>query len=194
MKNPCSTRVIAASLLCIVGWSASAEEADSSKPVSAAQSFVTRATQDGLAEIQMGKLAQTRSSDEKVKAFAAQMVTDHAKANEELSAIAKRKNMEVPTDLDREHATMVHTVSAKPPSEFDAEYGRHMIEAHDAAVTLFKDAAAVGDKDLAGFAKKTLPTLQKHQQLAASLPSKMPVRAGSDATDLATPDPAESHQ
>jgi putative membrane protein len=181
-------RVLVTSLLCLVAFGASAEEADSSKPVSAAQAFVTKATQDGLAEIQMGKLAQTRSSDEKVKAFGAQMVADHTKANAELSAIAKRKNMDVPTDLDREHATMVHTVSAKPPSEFDAEYGRHMIESHDAAVTLFKDAAAVGDKDLSGFAKKTLPTLQKHQQLAASLPSKLPPRAGLDGADSPTPD------
>jgi len=186
-------RALVTSLLCLVAFGASAEEVDSSKPVSAAQAFVTRATQDGLAEIQMGKLAQTRSSDEKVKAFGARMVADHTKANTELSAIAKRKNMDVPTDLDREHATMVHTVSAKPPSEFDAEYGKHMIQAHDAAVTLFKDAAAVGDPDLASFAKKTLPTLQKHQQLAASLPSKLPPRAGLDGTDSLTPE-TESRQ
>jgi putative membrane protein len=176
-------RVFVTALLCIVSCAAHAEEADSSKPVSAAQSFVTKATQDGLAEVQMGKLAQSRSSDEKVKSFAAQMVADHSKANAELSALAKRKNLTVPTELDKEHATMVHTVSAKPPSEFDAEYGKHMIEAHDAAVTLFKDAAAVGDKEIAGFAKTTLPTLQKHQQLAASLPSKLPPRAGLDAGD-----------
>ena len=155
--------------------------------------FVTKATQDGLTEVQLGTLAQTRSKDPKVKEFATRMVADHTKANTELSAIAKRKNMDVPTDLDREHATMVHTVSAKPPSEFDAEYGKHMIQAHDAAVTLFKDAAAVGDPDLASFAKKTLPTLQKHQQLAASLPSKLPPRAGLDGTDSLTPE-TESRQ
>jgi putative membrane protein len=185
-------RVLVTALLCVVTCAASAEETGSSKPVSAAQSFVTKATQDGLAEIQMGKLAQSRSKDEKVKSFAAQMVADHTQANAELSALAKRKNMDVPTDLDREHATMVHTVSAKPPSEFDAEYGKHMIEAHDAAVTLFKDAAAVGDKEIAGFAKKTLPTLEKHQQLAAALPSKLPPRAGLDDADSPTPEP-QSH-
>ncbi len=81
---------------------------------------------------------------------------------------------------------MVHAVGTKPPSEFDAEYAKKMVEAHDAAVMLFTDASAVGDKDIAGFAKKTLPTLHKHQELAATLPAKRPPPAGAD------PDPRTS--
>jgi putative membrane protein len=168
--------ILAALLSTSIGL-ALAEELDSTKPVSAAQSFVTKATQDGMTEIRLGELAQTRSSDPKVKAFATRMIEDHTKANAELSALAKRKNLDVPTELDTKHATIVHGVSTKPPSEFDAEYGKHMIEAHDAAVTLFSDAGAVGDKDIAGFAKRTLPTIHKHQELAVALPSKRPVPA-----------------
>jgi putative membrane protein len=178
-------RALLTALLCVATCAASAAEPDSTHPVSAAQAFVTKATQDGLAEIQLGTLAQNRSKDPKVKEFAARMVADHTKANADLAALAKRKNLEVPTDLDDKHRTMVHAVSTKPPSEFDAEYSRQMISAHDAAVTLFSDAAAVGDKELAGFAEKTLRTLHQHQQLAASLPAKLPPRAGTaDPTDL----------
>jgi putative membrane protein len=168
--------ILVTALLCVSIGVASAEEPDSSQPVSAAQSFVTKATQDGLTEIQLGTLLQTRSNDPKVKAFAARMVADHTKANEELSAIAKRGKLDVPTGLDDEHATMVHAVSTKPPSEIDAEYAKHMVEAHDKAITLFKDAQAVSNKEIAGFAKKTLPTLQEHQRLAAMLPAKRVTR------------------
>ena len=173
-------RALLTALLCVATYICAAAEPDSMKSVSAAQAFVTKATQAGLAEIQMGTLAQQRSKDPKVKSFAARMVEDHTRVNAELAALAKRKNLEVPTDLDGEHATMVHTTSAKPPSEFDTNYGKHMIEAHDAAVTLFSDASAVGDKDLAAFAKKTLVTIHQHQQLAAELPTKRPPRAGAD--------------
>jgi predicted outer membrane protein len=165
-------RVMLTALLCISATAAFGEEPDSSQPVTAAQAFVTKATQAGLAEIELGKLAQTRSSDPKVKEFAATMVQDHTQANADLSAIAKRKNLNVPTSLDDKHATMVHAVSTKPPSEFDAEYSRQMVDAHDAAATLFSDGQAVGDKDIAGFAKKTLTTIHRHQQLAATLPAK----------------------
>jgi putative membrane protein len=180
-------RVLLTALLCVATCAASAEEPDSTQPVSAAQAFVTKATQDGLAEVQLGKLAQTRSQDPKVKEFAARMVADHTKANAELGALAKRKDLEVPTDLDDENATMVHAVSTKPPSEFDAEYSKHMVAAHEAAVTLFSDAAAVGDKELAGFAKKTLPTLREHQQLAASLPMKRSAPAGAAGAEPPPP-------
>lgn len=165
-------RALLTALLCISATVVCAEEPDSSQPVTAAQAFVTKATQAGLAEIELGKLAQTRSSDPKVKEFAATMVNDHTKANAELSTLAKRKNLEVPTALDDKHATMVHAVSTKPPSEFDAEYSRQMVQAHDAAATLFADGQAVGDKDIAGFAKKTLITIHRHQQLAETLPAK----------------------
>jgi len=163
--------------------------ADSSdKAPSAAQMFVTKATLDGLTEVELGKLAQSRSSNADVKAFAAKMVTDHTKANAELGTIAKQQGLEVPNQLDGEHNTILHAVGTKPPSEFDAEYAKHMLQAHDAAVTLFEDASALRDKQIAGFAKKTLPTLHKHQQLAAGLPAKRPtaVGAGESADAAAT--------
>jgi putative membrane protein len=181
-------RVLLATLLCVAACTAfGVEDSDSTEPVSAAQAFVTKATQAGLAEIQLGSLMQTRSSDPKVKAFAARMVKDHTRANAELAALAKRKKLEVPTDLDAEHATMVHAVGTKPPSEINAEYAKQMRDSHDAAVTLFQDASAVGDKDLAAFAKKTLPTLREHQQLAATLPAKPKVVPNPETPQGATP-------
>jgi putative membrane protein len=189
-------RVLLTALLCVAATCATAaDETDSSQPVTAAQAFVTKATQDGLAEIQLGKLVDTRSKDPKVKEFAARMVADHTKANAELAELAKRKNLEVPTDLDDKHATMVHAVGTKPPSEFDAQYAKQMLEAHEAAVTLFSDASAIGDKDISGFAKKTLVTLRQHQQMAAMLPAKRTPRAG-EAADTNDPSaaPPDTHE
>lgn len=180
-------RALLTALLCFATFAAAAEEPDSTEPVSAAQAFVTKATQAGLAEIQLGRLAQQRSSDPKVKEFGARMVKDHTKANAELSTLAKRKNLEVPTDLDDKYATMVHAVGTKPPSEFDFEYGKQMREAHESAVTLFQDATAVGDKDLSAFAKKTLVTLRQHQQLAATLPARPKVTPNPETPTGETP-------
>ncbi|MEJ1960282.1 MAG: DUF4142 domain-containing protein [Gammaproteobacteria bacterium] len=174
-------RILTGCLLCLAALGAYAADDDSTKVATAAQMFVTKATQDGLTEVELGRLAQSRSNDAAVKSFAAKMVDDHTRANAELAAIAKREGLDVPTQLDREHATIVHAVGTKPPSEFDAEYARHMVEAHAAAATLFSDASAVSDKGIAGFAKKTLPTIHKHQQLAATLPAKRPAAEGTEA-------------
>jgi putative membrane protein len=176
--------ICAALLTCLLIPCAYAAETESATATSAEQFFVTKAIQNGMAEVQLGKLTQSRATDPAVKKFGAQMIKDHEKANAELSSIAKAKNLEVPTELDGEHATVMHRMSAKPASEFDSEYGKQMIEAHQAAVTLFSDAAALSDKQLAAFAKKTLPTLKHHQQMAGMLPARMPTRPeGASPTD-----------
>jgi len=62
-----------------------------------------------------------------------------------------------------------------------------MVEVHDAAATLFRDAEAVSDAEISGFAKKTLTTIHKHQQLAAELPAKRPAGARTEAELKANP-------
>jgi putative membrane protein len=178
--------------LCLLTSGAlAAEEGTSAQGISAEQHFVTRATQGSLAEIEMGKLAQKRSKDPAVQKFAAQMVKDHEKARAELTTLAKSRNLSVSTQLDDEHATIMHRLGTKPPSEFDSEYGKQMIEAHEKAVTLYSDAAALQDKDLVAYAKKALPTIQQHQQMAATLPGKVPVRREATlTTDPLSADPA----
>jgi putative membrane protein len=171
-------RTLLVATLCLFSTGALAVEEDSSgAPVSPEQHFVTEATQSSLAEVEMGKLAQRRSKDPAVKQFGAQMVKDHEKAHAELTALAKSKNLKPSTQLDGDHSTLMHRLGTKPDSEFDREYGKTMIEAHDKSVTLFSDAAALKDNELKAFAKKTLPTIKSHQQMAATLPGKVPARA-----------------
>jgi putative membrane protein len=43
---------------------------------------------------------------------------------------------------------------------------------HSKAIALFESAAGASDPDLAKFAKKTLPTLKEHKELAEKLPGQ----------------------
>ncbi|HUQ09922.1 MAG TPA: DUF4142 domain-containing protein [Steroidobacteraceae bacterium] len=147
-----------------------AANADKSAPAPAA--FVKKAAQDGMMEVEAGKAALSKSSDESVRSFAQRMVDDHGKANEELSSIAKAKGIDVPKELDAEHQQMVDALSAKSGNEFDREYSKHMNMDHTKAIALFEAASKSSDADLAGFAKKTLPTLKQHKQMAEKLPGK----------------------
>lgn len=49
---------------------------------------------------------------------------------------------------------------------------------HSKAVSLFEAASKTADAEIAGFAKKTLPTLKQHKQLAEKLPGKVSAPAG----------------
>jgi putative membrane protein len=135
-----------------------------------AGAFVKAAAQDGMTEVELGKLAMDKSNNAAVKRFAQKMVQDHGAANAELSGIATGKGLEVPAGLDAKHQGLVTKLSAKSGAAFDADYAKHMAMDHTQAIALFQsEAANSGDPELAGFAKKTLPTLQEHKRMADSL-------------------------
>jgi putative membrane protein len=141
--------------------------------------FVKTAALDGMTEVELGKLAASKSNTSDVKRFAQKMVQDHGQANQQLTAIARSKGLPLPTKLDAQHEAMVKELSAKSGAAFDSAYASHMAKAHTKAVALFEAAAQSSDAELAAFAKQTLPTLQQHEQLANNLNASVETRTAS---------------
>jgi putative membrane protein len=141
--------------------------------------FVKTAAQDGMTEVELGKLALSKSSNDEVKQFAQKMVQDHGQADQQLASLAQSKGLTVPTKLDAKHAAMVKMLSAKSGAAFDSAYAKHMAKGHTQAVALFEAASKSSDPDLAAFAQKTLPTLQEHEQLAENLRASVATRTAS---------------
>lgn len=135
--------------------------------------FVMEAAQDGHAEVAHGKLAQNQAGSAAVKSFGQRMVTDHTKAGAELAAIAKKLGMKVPADMSDKHKVEHKKLAGVKGAQFDEEYTKHMVHAHENAVTLFQKQAKSGEaKELRDFAAKTLPTLEEHLKMARELKSK----------------------
>lgn len=132
--------------------------------------FVKKAALGGMTEVELGKLAQSKAKDPKVKQFADRMVKDHTKANTELASIVKAKGMQVPASLDAEHKAIVQKLSAKSGADFDMAYSSQMMQDHEKTVALFEGAVNSSDSELAAFAQKTLPTLKEHEQMTETLP------------------------
>jgi len=58
--------------------------------------FIEAAAGSGMFEVQVAQLAAAKASDQNVKSFASMLVDHHTAANNELKAIAKRKNIDLP--------------------------------------------------------------------------------------------------
>jgi len=89
-----------------------------------------------------------------------------------LQTLRDLKGIDAPQKLDTEHHNMVRKLEAQDGEAFDLEYSRHMNMDHDKAIDLFEATSKSSDTDLAGFAKKTLPTLKEHKQMASKLPGQ----------------------
>jgi putative membrane protein len=158
--------------LALSGVSGAALAADAEGTPPAPAVFVKKAALDGMTEVAAGKVALSKSQDPEIRSFAQRMVDDHGKANSELTTIAQAKGIPAPKALDADHKAMVDALQGKSGKDFDRAYAEHMNMDHSKAIALFESAAASSDPDLAKFAKKTLPTLKEHKELAEKLPGK----------------------
>lgn len=128
------------------------------------QQFVKKAAAGGLAEVKLSELAKDRASDTKVKDFAAQMVTDHTQANDELKPIADSNKVTVPTKLQGESEVAYKRLEKLSGTKFDSAYTKVMVSDHDKTVTAFENASSkVKNPDLKAFIDKTLPVLRQHK-------------------------------
>lgn len=125
--------------------------------------FATDAANAGLAEVALGKLAETKAANAKVKNFAEMMVKDHSKANDELMAIAKTKNITLPAAPDAEHQKKLDDLSKLSGKDFDKAYVDAMVDGHKKVLDMMKMAAdKCSDSELKAFAAKTAPVVQMH--------------------------------
>lgn len=125
--------------------------------------FVVEAANGGMSEVEFGKLAQQKASNAKVKEFGEMMVMDHSKANEELKALAKAKNVTLPDSLNADSKKMWDDLSKKSGADFDKAYVNMMVDDHKKDVGKFEDASKnLKDADLKVFVDKTLPVLKGH--------------------------------
>jgi putative membrane protein len=142
-------------------------KASSGKVPASDASFLKKAAQGGLAEVEMGKLAQDKASDADVKASGKRMVDDHGKANDELKSLAEQKGVAVPADLDAKDKAELDRLSKLSGPEFDRAYMKDMVSDHKKDVAEFqKESKAAKDPDVKSWAGKTLPTLEDHLKMA----------------------------
>lgn len=125
--------------------------------------FAVEAANGGMAEVELSKLAQQKSTNAKVKEFAAMMIADHSKANEELKALAAAKNITLPATPGEDKQKALQELSAKSGADFDKAYVSTMVSDHKSTVQLFEDARTrVTDPEMKQFVEKTLPVLKMH--------------------------------
>ena len=146
--------------------------ADAPMMSSSDKKFVMEAADGGMVEVELGKLAASKATDQKVKDFGQKMVDDHTKANNELKTVAQSKNVTLPAAVGAKNKALMDKLSAMSGASFDKAYVAAMVKDHKKDVADFQKEANGGkDTDVKGFASKTLPTLQEHLKMIQDIQS-----------------------
>jgi putative membrane protein len=139
--------------------------------------FMNDAAPGGMAEVELGKMAASKSQNAEVKAFGQKMVEDHSKAGEELKQLATQKKVMLPTDVMPAHKQLMEKLSKLSGADFDSAYVTAMVEAHEKDVAAFENVSkTAADADVKAFATKTLPTLKMHLEMIKGMADKMGVK------------------
>lgn len=135
--------------------------------------FVKKAAQGGLAEVELGQLATQKASSEEVKKFGQRMVDDHSKANEQLKQVAAEKNIDVPQQLDAKDKATKARLEKLSGEQFDRAYMKYMVRDHQKDVAEFERESSIAkDPAIKNFAQQTLPTLKDHLKEAERIAPK----------------------
>jgi putative membrane protein len=135
--------------------------------------FVKKAAQGGLAEVELGQLATQKASSEEVKKFGQRMVDDHSKANEQLKQVAAEKNIDVPQQLDAKDKATKARLEKLSGEQFDRAYMKYMVRDHQKDVAEFERESKIAkDPAIKNFAQQTLPTLKDHLKEAERIAPK----------------------
>jgi putative membrane protein len=99
------------------------------------------------------------------------LVKDHSAGNEKATDLARAVGVTAPTEPSKKQKAMYDGISKLSGSAFDRQFVRMMVEDHQKDVKEFEKEPKSSNEQIAGFAKDTLPTLQKHLGTAKSLAS-----------------------
>jgi len=134
------------------------------------RSFLKMAAMDNMTEIQMGKLAQTKSQDNKIQQYGQTLINDHQNAQDELKTLAQQYNVALPTQLDQTHQQEVNRMGNLSGAGFDRAFVQRAVTDHQKAVQQFqKMSQNATNSDVRQFASNTASVLEKHLDEAQNL-------------------------
>ena len=132
--------------------------------------FIGNSASAARMNIELGRIAQRRSADNRVKQFGRRMIDDHQKAERDLMDVASARDITVPPGMTPTHRYLVGQVAPLSGDEFDREYVRVMVGEHLGLVREYDDESRNAlDLHVRDFAEQNLSILRDHLQKARSL-------------------------
>lgn len=132
-----------------------------------------------IEEIQLGQLAQSKSTKKEVKDLGKMMEDEHTKSLNELKELASKKGVTIPTTPTKEVKDAYDKLSNKKEGEFNEEYCEMMVKGHkDAIDKVEKAATESSDNDIKAWAAEALPTLKKHLDHAMTCQGNVQYESG----------------
>jgi putative membrane protein len=148
--------------------------------MSSDQTFLKKASEGGMAEVQFGQLASQKAQSPKVKAFGEKMVTDHTMLNNNLKPFADKDGVPPPTSLSPEDQAEMDKLNGLSGADFDKEYVAFMMKDHDKDLAAFRrEASTTQDSQLKMAVMHGEKVIDQHHKIIDRIGAQMGVTSAS---------------
>jgi putative membrane protein len=135
-----------------------------------ASGFANEAAASNQFEILSAEVALKRSQSPEVKDFAASIIKDHRRAQDELQAAAKADSINLTVNLTAEQVQSLKALEQAEDSQFDSAFLSAQMKAHDRAISILGSYADAGEAgSLKTWATAYYPTVRMHKVRSQSL-------------------------
>jgi predicted outer membrane protein len=126
-----------------------------------------------MAEIEGGKMAQSKGQSSEVKAFGQQMIDDHTANLNEVKALASARGVTLPTEPDAKHKAMAAKLDKMSGADFDKAYMKQAgVQDHKTVHAKLKTASKKAkDAEVKALVDKTEPVVAQHLKSAQQMPA-----------------------
>lgn len=137
----------------------------SGEAASSGQAFADTAGASDWYEVEAGKLAQEKATNQALKDFGAMMEKGHTESTGKLKAAAAKATPAITPNpaLNAEQEANLAALRDKTGADFDTAYKAQQVIAHEKALAAMNDYAATGDvPELKVFASETSKVVKMH--------------------------------
>jgi putative membrane protein len=132
--------------------------------------FVVMAAQADMTIAHIGKEAEDRASDSKIKDFGKALSQDHITEYQQLTEAAAKAKDVIPKAIDRPNDRIIAALDHFHGKAYDHAFLTRQITEHETLVKAFKHEADHGSNaELKAFANRELPIIERHLHDAQDL-------------------------
>lgn len=145
-------------------------EGDSSGLSSTDKAFLLEAANARMVDWAHGNLATEKAASRKYQQYGKRLMHDQNKLMEEIKALAQAKNLTLPAEITEEKNEELNRMKSISGQTFERRFRRMIIKDHKRDIQFFKQTAeSSSDPEIRDFAKRYLPLMEKHLELARGL-------------------------
>jgi putative membrane protein len=149
--------------------------------------FVHKALEGGVAEVQLGQLAQEKSQSEDVKQFAQRMVQDHTQLGTQMQPVAKQLGVSQPKGPSKKDKQLMAKLQGLSGQQFDEEYIKVMVKAHREDLKDFKtEAEMTQDPNVKQAAQQGVTVISDHLKMIEQIAQAHNVALGGKSKEMSS--------